>query len=58
MRVMRIKAADILDNIDDVLARITVQMRERIADRKEAARAHREANPNQHYERPNRRKFD
>ena len=54
VRVMRIKAADILGNIDDVLARITAGMRLRIADRKEAARAHRETNPNQHYERPNR----
>ena len=58
IRVMRIAAADVLGNIDDVLARITVAMRERIADKKEAARAHREANPNQHYSRPNRRKFD
>ena len=55
VRVMRLRAADVLENIDDVLARITVFMRERIADRKEAARAHREANPNQHYSRPNRR---
>ena len=54
VRVMRIKAADILGNIDDVLARITAGMRLRIADRKEAARAHREANPNQNYSRPNR----
>jgi very-short-patch-repair endonuclease len=54
VRVMRIKAADILENIDDVLARITAGMRMRIADRKEAARAHREANPNQHYSRPKR----
>lgn len=58
VRVMRIKAADVLENIDDVLARITAGMRLRIADRKDAARAHREANPNQHYSRPNRRKFD
>jgi len=58
VRVMRIKAADILENIDDVLARITAGMRVRIADKQEAARAHREANPNQHYSRPNRRKFD
>ena len=58
VRVMRIKAADILDNIDEVLARITAGMRLRIADRKEAARAHREANPHQDYSRPNRRKFD
>ncbi len=55
VRVMRIKASDILDNIDEVLARITAGMRLRIADKKEAARAHREANPNQHYSRPNRR---
>ena len=52
IRVMRIKAADILENIDAVLQRITAGMRLRIADRKEAARAHREANPNQHYSRP------
>ena len=58
VRVMRIKAADILENIDDVLARITAGMRMRMADKKDAARAHREANPNQHYSRPNRRKFD
>lgn len=54
VRVMHVKAADILENIDDVLARITAGMRMRIADKKEAARAHREANPNQHYSRPNR----
>jgi very-short-patch-repair endonuclease len=54
VRVMRIKAADILANIDEVLARITAGMRQRIADRKDAARAHREANPNQNYSRPNR----
>lgn len=54
VRVMRIKAADILENIDEVLARITAGMRQRITDKKEAARSHREANPNQHYSRPNR----
>lgn len=58
VRVMRIKAADVLDNIDEVLARITAGMRQRIADKKDAARAHREANPNQHYSRPNRRNPD
>ena len=58
VRVMRIKAEDILENMDDVLARITAGMRMRMADKKDAARAHREANPNQHYSRPNRRKFD
>ena len=54
VRVMRIKAADILENIDEVLARITAGMRMRIADRKDAARAHAAANPNQNYSRPNR----
>lgn len=51
IRVMRIKAADILENMDAVLARITAGMRLRMADKKEAARAHKEANPNQHYSR-------
>ena len=55
VRVMRIKAADILENMDDVLARITAGMRLRIADKKDAARAHAAANPNQNYERPNRK---
>jgi very-short-patch-repair endonuclease len=39
VRVMRIRAADILENIDDVLTRITAGMRMRIADKKTAARA-------------------
>lgn len=54
IRVMRLKAADILENIDDVLARITAGMRMRIADKKDKARAHAAANPNQHYSRPKR----
>ena len=58
IRVMRIKAADILANIDEVLARITAGMCVRMADKKQAARAHFEANPNQHYSRPDRRKPD
>ncbi|MEE4201264.1 endonuclease domain-containing protein [Erythrobacter sp.] len=58
IRVMRIKASDILENMDAVLQRITAGMRMRIEDKKEAARAHREANPNQNYSRPNRRKLD
>ena len=58
IRVMRIKASDILDNMDAVLARITAGMRIRIGDKKDAARAHREANPKQDYSRPNRRKPD
>ena len=47
IRVMRIKAADIIENIDDVLARITAGMRMRIADKAEARRAHNAANPRQ-----------
>jgi very-short-patch-repair endonuclease len=47
IRVMRIKAADILDNIDDVLARITAGMRLRIADKGEARRRHNAENPRQ-----------
>ena len=48
---MRIKAADILENIDEVLARITAGMRMRMADKKDAARAHAAANPRQDYSR-------
>ena len=51
VRVMRIKAADILENIDEVLARITAGMRMRMADKKDAARAHAAANPRQDYSR-------
>jgi len=40
IRVMRIKAADILENMDEVLARITAGMRLRIADKSVARRAH------------------
>ena len=53
IRVMRIKAEHILENMDQVLERITLGMRMRIGDKKEAFRAHREANPNQDY--PTRR---
>lgn len=56
IRVMRIKATDILENMDAVLQRITAGMRIRIDDKRDAARAHREANPRQDYSRPNRRK--
>lgn len=41
IRVMRIGAADILNDIDSVLARITDGMRSRIADKAEARRTHR-----------------
>ncbi|HSG33397.1 MAG TPA: DUF559 domain-containing protein [Sphingomonadaceae bacterium] len=58
VRVMRIKASDILENMDAVLQRITAGMRLRLADKQAAARAHRDANPNQNYARPNRRKPD
>ena len=55
IRVMRVSAADVLADIDAVLARITAGMRLRMADRKHRARAHAAANPNQHYTRPKRR---
>lgn len=42
VRVMRIKAADILENMDAVLERITAGMRMRISDKREGQRAHRE----------------
>ncbi|MEE1877787.1 endonuclease domain-containing protein [Altererythrobacter litoralis] len=40
IRVMRIKAQDILENMDAVLQRITAGMRMRIGDKQEARRAH------------------
>lgn len=40
IKVMRIAAADILENMDDVLARITAGMRLRIADKGVARRQH------------------
>jgi very-short-patch-repair endonuclease len=41
IRVMRIKAADILENIDAVLERITAGMRLRMGDKQQARREHR-----------------
>ncbi|MFZ9396326.1 MAG: endonuclease domain-containing protein [Erythrobacter sp.] len=41
IRVMRIKASDILENMDAVLQRITAGMRLRIGDRQEARARHR-----------------
>lgn len=40
IRVMRIKASDILESMDAVLQRITAGMRIRIGDKREARRAH------------------
>ncbi|MEZ5689807.1 MAG: DUF559 domain-containing protein [Caenibius sp.] len=40
VRVMRIKASDILENMDAVLQRITAGMRMRIADKQAARREH------------------
>ena len=54
IRVMRIAASDILTDIDAVLRQLTLVMRERIEERKAAARAHKAANPKQTYERPKR----
>ena len=47
VRVMRIKAADILENMDAVLQRITAGMRVRIADKQDARRKHEADNPRQ-----------
>ena len=47
VRVMHLKAADILADIDEVLARITAGMRVRIADKAEARRQHMAENPRQ-----------
>ncbi|WDA42460.1 DUF559 domain-containing protein [Erythrobacter sp. BLCC-B19] len=58
IKVMRIAASDILTDIDAVLRQLTLVMRERIEERKAAARAHKAANPKQTYERPKRRSDD
>ena len=52
IKVMRIAAKDILENLDEVLKQLTLVMRERIEERKAAARAHKAANPKQTYARP------
>ena len=52
IKVMRIAAKDILEDIDAVLKHLTQVMRERIEERKAAARAHKAANPKQTYDRP------
>jgi very-short-patch-repair endonuclease len=54
IRVMRIKATDILENLDEVLLRITAGMRQRIENKREAAHAHKAANPRLAYSRPKR----
>jgi very-short-patch-repair endonuclease len=41
IRVMRVKAAEMLDDIDAVLARITAGMRHRMADKQQSRREHR-----------------
>ncbi|KPP86981.1 endonuclease domain-containing protein [Erythrobacter sp. HL-111] len=40
IKVMRVRASEVLENMDGVLARITAGMRQRIADKQEARRAH------------------
>ena len=52
IKVMRIAASDILADIDAVLKQLTEVMRDRIEERKAAARAHKAANPKQTYSRP------
>ncbi|WP_128891402.1 endonuclease domain-containing protein [Erythrobacter sp. HKB08] len=52
IRVMRIPAKDILENIDEVLQRLTIVMRERIAHKREARREHqRQSAPRQRHSR-------
>ena len=51
IRVMRIKASDILENIDAVLERIGAGMRMQAATKRAAAHAHKAANPRQSYSR-------
>jgi very-short-patch-repair endonuclease len=55
IKVMRIAAKDILEDIDAVLKQLTQVMRDRIEERKAAARAHKAANPKQTYDRPKAR---
>lgn len=40
IKVMRVRASEVLENMDGVLARITAGMRQRIADKQEARRNH------------------
>lgn len=47
IRVMHIKASDILEKMDAVLAQITAGMRSRIADKQDARRRHEAENPRQ-----------
>lgn len=47
IRTMHIAAADILENMDEVLARITAGMRLRIGDKQDARRQHFADNPRQ-----------
>ncbi|WP_120076206.1 DUF559 domain-containing protein [Aurantiacibacter odishensis] len=47
VKVMHLAATDILENMDDVLKRITAGMRQRIADKGEARRRHEAENPRQ-----------
>ena len=47
VKVMHLKATDILENMDDVLKRITAGMRQRIADKGDARRRHEAENPRQ-----------
>jgi very-short-patch-repair endonuclease len=58
IKVMRIAATDILADIDAVLKQLTQVMRDRITEKKEAARAHKAANPRQTYSRPKPRGDD
>ncbi|QFT76416.1 endonuclease domain-containing protein [Erythrobacter sp. THAF29] len=52
IKVMRIKASEVLDNMDGVLARITAGMRQRIADKQQRRAEHRRnSTPTRHQSR-------
>jgi len=52
IRVVRVKASQVLENIDEALEVIGAAMREQREARRAAAQAHRLANPRQNYSRP------
>ena len=54
IRVMRVKATDVLADIEPVLTRITAGMKLRMGDKRSAAHAHAAANPRQDYSRGKR----
>jgi very-short-patch-repair endonuclease len=54
IRVMRVRAEDVLADIEPVLARITAGMKLRMGDKRTRAREHAASNPKQDWSRPKR----